>query len=308
MRKTLQYLEYAGIGFGIVVLVLVVWGLLEPRFLDRESIEGEIPELPSGWRGTTVVQLSDWQVGLWLDNPGTVEEAIEETIELDPDLVVLTGDYVYGPEDDPGEDFGFLTRMARKLREAEIPTYGVLGNHDYRLTKLDDPVAPDRARRVRQALQEGGVEMLQNKAVALEAPETAGPDTPPLYVVGVGSRSADRARPARALADVPDGAPRFAIMHHPDTFARFPPHTAPVALAGHTHGGQIRIPGFPEWSWIMMGKTDRVHADGWIPDYGKAGNNLYVNRGIGMSVIPIRINCPPEMTVMTLAAGTGAER
>ncbi|MFB6373642.1 MAG: metallophosphoesterase, partial [Bradymonadaceae bacterium] len=97
-----------------------------------------------------------------------------------------------------------------------------------------------------------------------------------------------------------EGAHRFVTMHHPDTFAKFPAGTAPVTLAGHTHGGQIQLPGLPRWSWIALSKKDEVHADGWIPDYGKAGNDLYVNRGIGMSVVPMRINCVPEMTVMTL--------
>ena len=272
--------------------------------MDREPIIGEIPDLPEVWQGARVVQLSDWQVGLWLDNQDTVEDAVEATVEVDPALVVLTGDFIYGPEDDPKDDYAFLTRLGRKLEEAEIPTYAVLGNHDYGLYVDSPDVDEHRAREVREALREGGVEVLQNDAVALDPPNGE-KGARPLYLVGIGSRLAGHAHPDRALAEVPDGAPRVAIMHHPDTFDEFPARTAPIALAGHTHGGQIRIPGLPRWSWITLGKHEEVHADGWIPNYGAAGNHLYVNRGIGMSMIPIRINCMPEMTVLTLRAGDG---
>ncbi len=68
-------------------------------------------------------------------------------------------------------------------------------------------------------------------------------------------------------------------------------------MAGHTHGGQIRIPGLPNWSYLSLFESDPVHMDGWIEDdFGKPGNHLYVNRGIGFSDYPIRINCPPEVT------------
>ncbi len=71
-------------------------------------------------------------------------------------------------------------------------------------------------------------------------------------------------------------------------------------MAGHTHGGQVRIPFLPEWSWLTYAVEDEVHADGWIDGYGAPGNRLYVNRGIGFGTAPIRVNCPPEVTVFTL--------
>ena len=89
-------------------------------------------------------------------------------------------------------------------------------------------------------------------------------------------------------------------MHNPDSFEPLPSGTAPLAMAGHTHGGQVRLPFLPEWSWMTFAKEDEVHADGWIDGYGQPGNRLYVNRGIGFSIIPIRINCPPEITLFTL--------
>ncbi len=76
---------------------------------------------------------------------------------------------------------------------------------------------------------------------------------------------------------------------------------APLAIAAHTHGGQVRIPGLPAWTWINFFREEEVHADGWIDSFGAPGNHLYVNRGIGFSYVPIRINCPPEVTMFTLS-------
>ena len=69
----------------------------------------------------------------------------------------------------------------------------------------------------------------------------------------------------------------------------------------------IRLPFTPEWSWITFRLEDEVHADGWIDGYGAPGNRLYVNRGIGFSVLPIRINCPPEITMFTLSGAAAGE-
>ncbi len=163
-------------------------------------------------------------------------------------------------------------------------------------------------------LQENGVTVLHNRAVPLEAGPSHGgaaaPEGPPsrkddhlpLYLVGIGSHWKGLDDPEKALAQLPDKAPRLVVMHNPDSFDLFPAGTAPLALAGHTHGEQIQIPGLPQWSWLTFVKQDEVHVDGWISGFGKSGNHLYVNRGIGFSMLPIRINCRPELTWITLHA------
>ncbi len=119
-------------------------------------------------------------------------------------------------------------------------------------------------------------------------------------LVGIGARWPNEDRPEAALSGVSDGAPRFVMMHNPNSFEAFPAGTAPVAVAGHTHGGQVRVPFLAEWSWLKIVEDDEIHVDGWIEGFGEPGNQLYVNRGIGFSVAPIRINCRPEITLFTL--------
>lgn len=79
-------------------------------------------------------------------------------------------------------------------------------------------------------------------------------------------------------------------------------------VAAHTHGGRIRVPDTPSWSWIDIVAKGAPHVDGGIEDgYGLAGNRLYVNRGIGFSTVPVRISCRPALTYLRLApAGAAA--
>jgi len=132
--------------------------------------------------------------------------------------------------------------------------------------------------------------------VQLRSPDTS----EPLYLVGIGSLWANRDNVDLALSDLPDNSPRIVMMHNPDTFEQFPPDSAPFSVAGHTHGGQVRVPGFPQWSWLRFTQKDKVYADGWARGFGQAGNALYVNPGIGMSIVPIRLFYPPELTFFTL--------
>ena len=121
--------------------------------------------------------------------------------------------------------------------------------------------------------------------------------------MGVGAHVPREDDPQAALAELPGGAPRLVMMHHQESFKAFPADSAPLAVAGHTHGGQFRVPFTPSWPWMSYTREDEVHADGWVQNYGEPGNRLYINRGIGFSVLPLRLNCPPELTLFTLAPG-----
>jgi predicted MPP superfamily phosphohydrolase len=240
--------------------------------------------------------MSDFQVGMWLDNESTVRRAVARAIEERPAFVLLLGDYVYKAEDAENH-IGALVDLVRPLSVAGIPTFAVLGSHDYGIDNDTDPKNEQLVGRLVAGLESVEVRILHNEAVELAHPQGA---EEPLFLVGIGSKIAQEAHPAAALADLPASAPRVVLMHNPDTFATLPAGTAPLALAGHTHGGQIRLPFMPGWSWMSLVQEGEVRADGWISDYGNAGNKLYVNRGVGFSKVPIRINCPPELTLFTL--------
>lgn len=283
--------------FLAVVALLLVWALIEPYFIDREEYQVAIPNLPETWEGQRVALIADLQVGMWLDNTWTIRRIVNSLVKERPAIVLIAGDFVYHAGDDFGPELNEVVGLLEPLTAAGIPTYAVLGNHDYGMPTSETAKNEVLASAVRTALEAIGIRVLHNESV--ELPQTAEQEAP-FYLVGIGAHVPNEDRPEVALAGVPDAAPRLVMMHHPDTFAQLPAGSAPLAVAGHTHGGQFRLPFTPEWSWMTFTTEDEVHADGWIPDYGERGNRLYVNRGIGFSVVPLRLNAPPEVTLFTL--------
>ncbi len=319
--KTLKYLAF---GLAGILILLLIWGVaIEPRLVDYNEETAVIPKLPAAWENKRVALIADLQIGMWLGNEDTVKKIVNRIIKERPAAVLVAGDFVYKPtdEDEPQDveredaaDFmaevSDSVALLRPIREAGIPVYAVLGNHDYGMGYPDSVKNERLAAAVRSTLEAAGIPVLDNRAVPLVLQsENVGETNSPanndaaLYLVGVGSRYAGNAKPEIALAQVPENAPRIIFMHEPDSFAAIPANAAPAAFAGHTHGGQIRVPFTENWSWMSLATDEKIHADGWIENFGQAGNRLYVNRGIGFSSFPVRINCRPELTFFTVRGG-----
>jgi len=297
MKSVTDKIKYALIGTGGLVVLLAIWGLIEPHFLNTEEEVATIPNLPADWEGKQIGQLSDFQIGMWAGNPGTARRSIEQMIEANPAAVLISGDFIYHAEPAPDAQIEKAVSIVKPLVDAGIPTYAVLGNHDYGMSSKTAEPGTQLAGSLESALEAAGIVVLENESVAMQIPDSS----EPLYLAAVDSLWANQDNVDAALADIPADSPRVALMHNPDDFEFFPESTAPLALAGHTHGGQIRLPNSPQWSWLRFTQDDKVYADGWAEDsYGKPGNNLYINVGIGMSIIPIRLFCPPELTLFTL--------
>ncbi|UOR10884.1 metallophosphoesterase [Halobacillus amylolyticus] len=237
---------------------------------------------------------------MWLDNDRNLEDMVETIIERDPDIVLLLGDYVYHSVENHEEEMEKVVSYLKPLAETDIPVFASLGNHDYSMSEKDGNPNIETAERVIRKLGMIGIEVLQNESV----PVTLGETEEPLYLVGIGARWPEKDHLEEAYEELEEKAPRFSFMHNPNTFVKIEANHAPVAVAGHTHGGQIRIPFTPHWSWKNLIVEGEAHMDGWIEeDYGAEGNHLYVNRGIGVSIAPIRINNFPEITEFTLQQG-----
>ncbi|HTL89964.1 MAG TPA: metallophosphoesterase [Leptolyngbya sp.] len=276
--------------------MLAIWSFIEPHTLNTERQTAKIPRLPPAWQGKQVAQLSDFQIGMWAGNSDTVRRSVEQIIAVKPAAVLISGDFIYHAAPNPEPKIKTAVDLVKPLVEAGIPTYAVLGNHDYGMSDKTATPGTDLASSLATALKSAGITVLENQAARMQLTGR----NEPLYLVGINSRWANRDDVKDALSNVPNGSPRIAMMHNPDSFEMFPANTAPLAIAGHTHGGQVRVPFSPQWSWLRLTQNDKVHADGWAKGYGKSGNNLYVNVGIGMSIAPIRLFCPPELTFFTL--------
>ena len=289
-----RWLKYAAAVLVGIPLLLVVYGaLIEPRLiLDVERLETRLPDLAPQDADTTVAMFSDLQVGMWLANTNMVERVVAEALEAEPDVVLLGGDFVYSADPDVGTQIDAALALLAPLIESGIPTYAVLGNHDYTAGAADA---------LRAALEDHGIQVLQNEWARLPAPDDA--DGGDLHVVGIGATRPGFADVDQALDGLPDDAPRIVLMHNPTSFPDLPAGSAPLALAGHTHCGQIALPGMPRWSYLRLTEEEALVADGFAPTgYGEEGNQLFVNCGIGFSLVPIRINAAPQLVIVELTA------
>ena len=296
-HRTITYVAVLG---AACLVLLPVWGVLvEPRWLDVTHEVAALPGLPPEWEGQRVALISDLHVGMWLGNTSTVRDAVRRLVAERPGAVLIAGDFLQSADPATRARIAEAVGLVRPLVAAGIPTYAVLGNHDYSLNRRGDAENDAMASALATALTRAGVHLLRNAAAALPPPSGAAAES--LYVVGLDSHWAGADRPDAALAQVPAGRPYLVLMHNPASYPPIAAGRAPLALAAHTHGGQIRAPVLPHWSWLSWVRDPGMPTDGWgRQSYGSTGNRLYVTRGIGMTELPVRINCRPELALFTL--------
>ncbi len=261
--------------------------LLDPWDLQVRSYRVPIAGLPEGLDGLRVVQLADLHLGPRVPLP-YLEQAVSRAAGLRPDLVVLTGDYIHNGR----RNIDAAARLFDPLVRAQIPTVGVLGNHDWY----------GGGYAMSEALARTGVVMIDNARVFFDGDARRITDVPSggtICLAGVGDLLEHTVDVDAAFDRVPEAMPRLLLAHNPDTaelssVTRSGPRID-LMLSGHTHGGQVRLPliGTP----IVPSAFGDKYAGGLVP--GPACRVL-VSRGIGMSVLPIRFRVPPEIVLLTL--------
>jgi uncharacterized protein len=308
------------LGLVKLFIALTVYGAaIEPRIVKRESITAAIPNLPPAWEGKQIAVFADLQVGMHLANIDAARRLSRSVVSIHPAMVLIAGDFVYGADSNVADQMRRVAEILHPILDEHIPVYAVLGNHDYSIMHEYQRGEQDNlvARQVRSALRGAGVQMMDNVVLPLPIPRAVPvPDEPPLvvegvpalYLVGIGERWANNDKTVETMAKVPPGAPRIVFMHNPDDFADIPAGEAPLALAAHTHGMQLGIPYVSDYLWRHYYSDRGSGLEGWIDHYGEPGNRLYINRGIGFSVVPARVNAFPELTVVTLRNGSPDQR
>ncbi|MFB1081912.1 metallophosphoesterase [Jeotgalibacillus sp. JSM ZJ347] len=288
-----------------LIFFVMLWGLIEPYFINTEEETAEITGLPEVWEGQELAVIGDFQVGMWMDNTWTIERVVKRIIERKPAAVLLTGDHVYHVKKGSEKELNEVLELLQPLADSDIPVMTVMGNHDYSMEKKDHEPDTKYVEMMSEQFEEIGITVLQNEHLTLNlndgVMEIGKEDANSLYIGGVGSSWAGMDDVEKTLAGIPDTAARFILMHNPQAFKSIPGGSAPAAAAGHTHGGQISIPFTPHWSYMSVFKGEDVQAAGWTEaDFGEEGNLLYVNPGIGFSDVPLRFTTPPEITYFEL--------
>ncbi len=241
--------------------------------LSIERVLAPIPHLPPSFEGFTIAQLSDIHL-LPYTRPDFIRTVVAVTLELAPDLIVLTGDYVW-------RDAEAMAELAPILGMLNAPygVYGVLGNHDYWLD----------VRAVKSGFKQSRIPLLINQHIPITKANQA------IVLAGLDDGWSGQPDLAATLAGAPANAPVILLWHEPDLAETIVPK-APVALqlSGHSHGGQVRIPGSGA---LILPHLGRKYDMGM---YRVGEMWLYTNRGLGEISVPLRIHCPPELTLITL--------
>ena len=235
---------------------------------------------PAPLKGLKIAVIADLHAGSPYIDGDKIDRIVALTNAAKPDLILLTGDYVLGVHTAWG-GWRFMPRQSApylgKLR-APLGVWAAIGNHDRWENAGDVAVQFDKA----------GIRVLENRHVVLKGPRG------PLYLAGIGDFYTHAARPRAALAGVPPQGPAICFTHSPDVFPQLP-RTCLLTVAGHTHGGQVRLPLLGRL--VVPSRYGQRYAIGTVQEDGKT---LFVSSGIGTSILPVRFGVPPEISLLRL--------
>ncbi|MHB1416301.1 MAG: metallophosphoesterase [Chloroflexota bacterium] len=246
---------------------------VEPRAFEVTSLSLSPVKLPRGFSGLRIAQISDLHIGGPL-GADYYRAALKAVADLAADLIVSTGDHLSSLR---SGEAALLTELLSGLW-APLGVYAILGNHDYWAG------APS----VVAALRSAGVRVLRNEHVPL----ARGRDT--LYLAGLDDAWEGQVDLAAALAGTPSAGRVVLLAHEPDLAdeaAR--DERVCLQLSGHTHGGQVNIPGLPQ----VLPHLGRKYPRGL---YRVGEMYVYTNRGLGVVGPGLRLNCRPEITLLEL--------
>ncbi len=246
-----------------------------------ERVEVSVAYLPNQLDGLKVAHLSDLHYDRQGD-PQIIERAVLAANLQEPDVTVITGDFlnlhILGNGLRPFMDSQGCARILSRLR-APLGTFAVLGNHD-----KTDPATLIRA------LEFEGIRVLHNRNACVERQASR------LWLAGVEDILTGSPDLNAALHGIPCRSPIILLAHEPDFADVAATHDIALQLSGHSHGGQIRLPGMPP---AYLPRLARKYPWG-LRTVGCM--KIYTSRGVGASLLPIRLNCPPEVALITLRA------
>lgn len=253
----------------------VSYGLIEARWLGVNRVTLTVPNLPAAFRGKRVAFLADLHHGPYVPL-SYVRHAVDMTNALNPDLIALGGDYPYLSTEYVAPCIHELGRL-----RAPLGVYAVLGNHDH---------YSGRQPYVSTALLEAGIPELTNRGLWIEA------DGARVWLCGVGDYWRDTQDLPAALNGTRMGDAVILLSHNPDYVEEIEDARVGLVLAGHTHGGQVNLPGIG--APVVPSLYGQKYAHGLVQG---PVTQVFVTRGVGTIRPPVRFCCKPEIVLATLA-------
>lgn len=262
--------------FLILLGFLLLWGFyIEPNMLQVKTLNFHNENL----KGLKIAFVSDFHIKKHQKNRLT--NIVKKIKAQNPDLILSTGDFVSGHLEKQSLGIEDITHELSKLK----PKYGfytTLGNHDWW----------QNGEKIEQVLSKNGIVVLGNQNTFIKINKTK------LYIAGIEDMETRNIDITKALKNTK--SPTILLSHSPDVFPiitneQNSPLTKSIdlVLAGHTHGGQVKLPLFG--ALIVPSSYGQKYAEGLIVEKGKT---MFVTKGIGTSILPVRFNCIPEIVVI----------
>ena len=254
-------------------------GVAYPLFIERYIIVTNtyripVPNLPPAFAGLRIVHLTDLHYG-FLVPLRIIRSVVARANRLQRDLVICTGDYVHKPQ--TTEQIDTVWPVLSGLT-APLGVFSTLGNHDHWADTARSQYWLDRTG-----------QDLRHRTKVIER------DGQRLWFAGAGDLWEDHQELDVLLKDIPDSECRIVLAHNPDTADTAFSRRVDLMVCGHTHGGQVRIPfdGAP-----VLPVRNKTYSSGL--KRSPRGTKVFISRGIGWAIIPIRFNCHPEIAILEL--------
>jgi predicted MPP superfamily phosphohydrolase len=251
-----------------------------PFFIERHLFQINtykipVPNLPRAFNGFTIVQLTDLHYG-FLMSMAVVKKLLNNANSIKRDIIVCTGDYIH--ERNSHKETDTLWPELSRLT-APHGVYSVLGNHDH---------WSDFSRSL-YWLEKSG-QNVRHKAI----PIIKGSEK--IWIGGCGDYTEDEIGMDKAFRNVPPNDCKIVLAHNPDTADTLFRTRVDLIISGHTHGGQVNIPfvGTP-----ILPVRNKRYSSGFIPT---PSTHLFISKGLGCAILPVRFNCLPEIAVLKLTA------
>jgi uncharacterized protein len=263
-----------------ILLLCMSWGFfIEPNMLLVNRVNLKIPNWPESRRGYKILFIGDLHTGSPFNHENKVKSLVKLANKENVDIVLSAGDYVICRV---VEGKFIPTKITAKILSEIKSKQGfitVLGNHDWWKDGF----------RTKKELEENGFIVLENEAVNI-----ANKNEKPIWITGLADNNERIVDIKKTLKQVKPEEPVIMLTHEPDIFPQLP-NLVSLTLAGHTHGGQIRLPFIG--GIFTASIYGNKYAKGYIAENSK---QMFVTSGIGTSILPVRFLCPPEIVVLTL--------
>jgi predicted MPP superfamily phosphohydrolase len=266
-------------------------GIVNSRKLELVKLHINLDNLPTVFNGFKIGQITDIHAGPLVPRD-LIKEGVDLVMSSQPDLIVLTGDFINGATKILWTTYGrfkekhyqYCIEELSRLN-APLGVFACLGNHDFWS-------GPEVADKVANGLKNIGVRVLRNESQALKRGDES------LEIIGVDDYWGGSYSLSNALKEVPERTCRILISHNPDVNEDIEnlKENIDLIISGHTHGGQIVLP--LVGALYMPSPFGQKYLAGLVRD---GNRQTYVSRGLGLFFVPIRLNCSPDVSVLTLS-------